>query len=422
MKVRAGLRAALALAIGLSARDASACGGCFHEPAAAFSARASVVTDHRMALVLSSAETTLWDQLSWAGNPEDFVWALPLAHADTARVAVGDDALLDALDLTTAPRVRALVPSGCAGDASVDGATAGAMVREEVRLALRPAVRVRDPDAPPLPMELPPEATVGPYETVLLDGISPGQTLEAWLTAHHYAVPSNGRAAVDHYTALQSGWVVLRLRPGEGVARMRPVRITLDGYVPTLPLRMIASGAGDALGVTLFVAAAGPMRVRGADDLRVSTNDLAWNLTEQRSNYDAVFARALATDRPEWVTEAVVPWRVTASEDAARLVAAGGVVTRLRTLARPAVLGRDLVLETSESPPFTIAANARITGVPRCGAVGDGGANALPPLVIGPECACATPGAHGGMRGGALAGLALLGVVLGRRRARASRG
>lgn len=121
-----------------------------------------------------------------------------------------------------------------------------------------------------------PEATVGPYQTVLLDGRSRGQHLDEWLPANGYAIPEGGRAAVAHYTALNAGWVVLRLRPGEGVSRMSPVRIALDGYHASFPLRMIASGSGDSVGIALLVASNGAMRDPGLPESAHQCGPRAW--------------------------------------------------------------------------------------------------------------------------------------------------
>src|SRR4051812_6953527 len=74
--VRAGAACAV-LALGLisGVRDAAACGGCFHPSAEQGS---SVITDHRMVLKVSTSETILWDQVSYAGSPSEFAWVLPV--------------------------------------------------------------------------------------------------------------------------------------------------------------------------------------------------------------------------------------------------------------------------------------------------------------------------------------------------------
>src|SRR5687768_5938078 len=66
----------------LAASPASACGGCF-----APTGTVTVVTAHRMALSISETETTLWDQIQYAGAPEDFVWVLPVRSGAVVELA-----------------------------------------------------------------------------------------------------------------------------------------------------------------------------------------------------------------------------------------------------------------------------------------------------------------------------------------------
>jgi MYXO-CTERM domain-containing protein len=421
VSTRGGSACAMALATLVGARGADACGGCFH----GVSERASVVTDHRMALALSADETTLWDQVRWAGDPEDFVWALPLSDARSARVAVADDAFLNELDRATAPVVTTRFPSRCvSGDAGGDDASqAPPMSREEVLLSIRPMVRSSDPDRPVegAPSVIP-EATVGPYQTVILDGVSAGQRLPEWLAAHGFVVPAGGRAAVEHYTALNAGWVVLRLRPGEGVSRMSPVRVTLDGYQPTLPLRMIAAGAGDAMGLTLLVASNGAMREAGVPEVRVDARRLTWTADASRSNYAELFREALGgATRPVWVTESIVPWRpigATGSSDEQAVMSAGGMLTRIRTIASATALDRDLRVEPSEAGPFGPVFQASPVFAERCLPTPQRVADDLLPLPTSRGCQCAA-GAEGEAPRGRAA--LLLAVAWWARRRRAPR-
>lgn len=429
--VRQGVVCALglSLAVSLSTPAARACGGCFHEPPSTTAVeRPSVVTDHRMVLALSATETTLWDQIRWAGNPDDFVWALPLTNVLRARIAIADDDFLNGLDRATAPAIKAEFPSRCVRD-PVTGAnvTSGPVTREEVQLAVRPIVRSADPDAPVDggPSVIP-EATVGPYQTVLLDGRSRGQHLDEWLPANGYAIPEGGRAAVAHYTALNAGWVVLRLRPGEGVSRMSPVRIALDGYQPTLPLRMIASGAGDSVGIALLVASNGAMRETGLPESRIDPSALTWAAGAPMSNYGNLFQQSLGLiSRPSWVTESVVRWSPSTapSSDARAVLNAGGVITRLRTIATPAALDRDLRLEPSETAPFGPTFIARALSSTTCPIINggsDGGVDAGPPIIdlppmTGCQCATSTPRSGGGLAAFALGLAAVLARRLRRR-------
>ena len=65
-------------------RPAEACGGCFHGPPAPTETE-TVITDHRMVFSVSPAQTVLWDQIRYAGNPAEFAWVLPIKPGATDR-------------------------------------------------------------------------------------------------------------------------------------------------------------------------------------------------------------------------------------------------------------------------------------------------------------------------------------------------
>jgi hypothetical protein len=69
-----------------------------------------------------------------------------------------------------------------------------------------------------------------------------------WLRDNGYAVPPALEPIIDHYTAMR-GLHRRALRAGEGVDRMVPIRMTMEGYQPSLPLRMIAAGVADKVGL-----------------------------------------------------------------------------------------------------------------------------------------------------------------------------
>src|SRR5688500_4196822 len=72
--------------------EAEACGGCFHGQ----QSESTQVTGHRMILSLSQAQTTLYDQIAYAGEPESFAWVLPIKGQVT--IGLSSDLLFNALD------------------------------------------------------------------------------------------------------------------------------------------------------------------------------------------------------------------------------------------------------------------------------------------------------------------------------------
>ncbi|MFO0629033.1 MAG: DUF2330 domain-containing protein [Polyangiales bacterium] len=232
---------ALALAVSLATPVADACGGCFHPP----TATAQVVTDHRMVLSLSTTRTTLWDQFQYAGRASEFSWILPIRYTERTQVQLASDDFVSLMSSLTVPTIVAPTPPprppGCqpppfAGggfDASAGGFLDAASAADSSVSVLR-------------------EEVVGPYAVSILRGTD-AMVLRRWLNDNNYLVPAGLEPTLQHYIDLNMDFVALRLRPGEGINRMVPVRVSVDGYQPRLPLRMIAAGIADKVGLSLLV-------------------------------------------------------------------------------------------------------------------------------------------------------------------------
>src|SRR3970040_1473761 len=96
----------VAAATTLSARprSARACGGCFSPPETITS-----VDSHRMVIALSAGKTILWDQIRYTGDPQDFVWVLPVP-SDQATLGIADSAFFEDLEAGTAPQIQGPPP------------------------------------------------------------------------------------------------------------------------------------------------------------------------------------------------------------------------------------------------------------------------------------------------------------------------
>src|SRR6185436_11777265 len=80
------------------AREASACGGCFVQQQ-----DSTVVTGHRMVLSVSPAQSVLWDQIKYSGDPTEFAWVLPVRAG--AGIETSTDAWFETLDAATTTTV-----------------------------------------------------------------------------------------------------------------------------------------------------------------------------------------------------------------------------------------------------------------------------------------------------------------------------
>lgn len=269
------------------ANDARACGGCFTGQT-----ESTQVTGHRMALSVSTVQTTLWDQISYDGDPAEFAWVLPIRGE--VEIGLSSDLLFSALEAATQVSVQSPpinCASGCPNEGfGTTGATSGPggggveVIAQEV---------------------------VGPYETVQLQASDP-LALANWLDSHGYNVPDDVQPIVNAYVTEGFGFLALRLVPGQGIDSMRPVRVTAPGAAPTLPLRMVAAGTGARTPITLWVLGEGRYNPQNFGFESISSADLVWNWDTQSSNYQDVRQEILDADGgSRWLVEAAEymgPW------------------------------------------------------------------------------------------------------------------
>jgi MYXO-CTERM domain-containing protein len=280
-----------ALAI-TDARDAAACGGCFVPPE-----ESTQVTGHRMLLSVSPTETTLWDQISYSGNPSSFAWILPTKGI--VEVGLSSDALFafveQATSVTIAPPPLNCPgpPDGCQFPGGVDdgfGASAGAGGGSASGGVTVVA-----------------QATVGPYETVQLKSDDP-TALKSWLAMHNFSVPADVQPIIDAYVADHFDFLALKLVPGQGLDSMRPVRVTSPGASPTLPLRMVAAGTGALTPITLWVLGEGRYETANFDNFTIEPSSVVWNWDTQSSSYTTLKQAGFAKNAGlGWLTEAARP-------------------------------------------------------------------------------------------------------------------
>jgi hypothetical protein len=282
------LAAVPALAL-LGERDAAACGGCFGPPTESN----DVVTDHRMVLSLSSQQTTLYDEIKYAGSPSSFAWVLPISGQVT--IGLSADAVFDTLDAVSVPTVQPPPqncpppPDGCGQNAGAPTAGFGASGSSSGG-----GVNVTS------------SQVVGPYQTVQLQSTDP-QALDAWLTTNGYAITDDMKPVIAAYVAGGFDFLAMKLVPGAGVQSMRPVRVTFGGASPTLPLRMVAAGTGATVGITLYVVADGRWEPANFPWFHIEDKDIVWDWSASDSNYRTLEQqKEAAANNAIWEVEASV--------------------------------------------------------------------------------------------------------------------
>ena len=263
---------------------AEACGGCFVQQS-----ERTVVTDHRMALSISTKQTVLWDQIRYSGDPAEFAWVLPVRAGAT--IELSNDAFFTALDGSTQPVVIAprtygggygCGVTGC-GSETTSSETSGAPGAGQVQILS--------------------QSVVGPYETVTLRATDPS-ALRKWLTSHAYAIPPSIGPTIDAYVAESFDFIALRLRPDCGERSMQPVRIVTPGADPTLPLRMVAAGIGARVGLTLYVISEGRWQPQNFPHAAVDEKRILWDRTQDKSTYEPLVQEIMAASEGRtWVAE-----------------------------------------------------------------------------------------------------------------------
>ncbi|MEQ9323508.1 MAG: DUF2330 domain-containing protein [Polyangiaceae bacterium] len=290
------------LAAVTASSDAWACGGCFHQEEQS-PEQVSVVTGHTMALSISGEQTVLWDQVQYAGSPEEFAWVLPVKPG--AWLEVANDAWFEALGAGTLTQISPpelacdTLGFGC-GAATIPLPAAGAFACSADEVGADGGDI--PPDQEPDPVTVVHEGSVGPYETVTLSTDEP-DALPTWLTDNGYAIADDVAPILEDYALEGFDFIALKLAPEQGVQQMKPVRVVMPGAVAALPLRMVAAGTGARTRLTLYVIGEGRWQTANFPAGVISEEWLEWNFDMARSNYSQLLSNALvANGGRTWVT------------------------------------------------------------------------------------------------------------------------
>jgi hypothetical protein len=298
-----GCAAALTATL-FAGRDARACGGCFHpveEP------EPTVITAHRMALSISTAQTVLWDQVQYAGAPSEFAWVLPIKPG--AYIELSSDAWFEALDAATATRVAA-PQIQCQFDSSsaqgtLGGSSAGCgcgSYDAEQSAGGEVFGGTGTSGGGPPPVSVVHEGSVGPYATVTLHANVPN-ALPDWLTMNGFAIDSSVEPIINAYAGEGFDFIALKLQPGADVRQMKPVRVVSPGASPVLPLRMVAAGTGANVDITLFVIGEGRWEAANFPNRELFRSDLSWDFASNTSNFSTKREQLLAqAEGRTWLT------------------------------------------------------------------------------------------------------------------------
>jgi MYXO-CTERM domain-containing protein len=242
--------ATAALAAGLmgSAQDARACGGFF-------CSRSPVdQSSERILFVTGPTTTTMVVQVAYAGGDADFSWVLPLGAVPQAgSLEVFPQMALNSLDANTGPQFnfpddcwRFWPQAGSVEDGSTNGGGGGGGVNVHIR------------------------EEVGPYDVAVVESADPA-ALTAWLRTNGYRITSPMEPYIRTYTDEGMKFLALKLLPGATVNQIEPLKLTLPGTVPSVPIRLSAIAAMPEMGMTVMVL--GNQRYQPANWPLVTIND-----------------------------------------------------------------------------------------------------------------------------------------------------
>lgn len=223
---------ALSSVVLLAARDARACGGffCSQSP-----------VDQSAELILFSVDpgvgTTMVVQIGYAGGDADFTWVLPLgAVPDPGSLEVFPQLALTSLAANTGPIFYP--PEDCwywgvdADGGAVGGGSPPPNEAGEVTVDLR--------------------LEVGPYDVAVVESESSAALVD-WLTTNGYRITGPMEPYIQSYTDEGMKFLALKLLPDADVSQIAPLKLTLPGEAPVVPIRLTALAAEPEMGILVTI-------------------------------------------------------------------------------------------------------------------------------------------------------------------------
>jgi Uncharacterized protein conserved in bacteria (DUF2330) len=183
--------------------------------------------------------------IKYAGPAQKFAWVIPVPGRPT--VGVSSSTVFRRLDAATAPEywVEVTVEGTCKPPAPPDaGADSGSDVAPGGL------------DAAPAPIKID-EGSVGPYDYVNI-AVDPSlgdpvRLATDWLTKSGYGRSSLDATVLGPYLKDGLHLLAFKLAAGADVGEIRPVVLTYESKVPTIPIRPTAVAARDGMGIQVWV-------------------------------------------------------------------------------------------------------------------------------------------------------------------------
>jgi hypothetical protein len=232
----AGIVAAAAVA----PSRASACGGFFCSSANPVNQAAEQI------IFVDNGDGTVTAviQIMYQGPADSFAWVLPVPGVPD--VQVSSDQALDALKQFTNPTYRLITTfgPGCSFPGSAASGSAGGFAP--------PGVPQDDSG-----VSVQASGAVGPYlyDVISVDPMLPDVADAAinWLTDNAYDVGDIGPDVLRPYLEEQLNLIAFKLQKGNSSGSIRPVMLTYESALPSIPIRPTAVAANDDMGVMVWL-------------------------------------------------------------------------------------------------------------------------------------------------------------------------
>lgn len=273
----------------LGAGEAQACGGFFCNNTAPV-----VQAGERVVFASNAAEGTveLQVQIAYQGPRGDFAWILPVPSVP--ELSPGHDALFDALSGATAPQFGLQQEwHGPCWESNNNW--------EEDEVDSYDADTGYADAEPSVGVSVIAERSVGPYDSVVLQGTSSAALL-SWLQSNGYQLPATLTSALEPYVAAGQYFVALKLSSDSSAGDIAPLKLRYAGLGMGIPIQLTAVAAARDMPLEVYVL--GEARAVPANYLHVRINDAAVNWFRAGDNYrqvvsvaaDEAAGQAFATD------------------------------------------------------------------------------------------------------------------------------
>ncbi len=280
----------LASALALLAAPASACGGFF-------CSQSQPVNQAAERIIFANngdGTVTAVIQIMYEGPSENFSWLLPISSVPDAEgeIEVASDLAFQRLQAATNPQynLTTQVEGTCRSANSFGSGGSGGSGG-----AVPPAVNVGAPGDPSVGgVTVAASGVVGAFDWTAL-ALDPalddpaGAALE-WLTANGYDVLPQSAELIGPY--LESGMYLLALKlvKGSSTGSIRPIVLTYDGDLPSIPIKLTGVAANDDMGVMTWMlsdARAVPFNYHSLE-----LNEARVNWFNASANYESVVTAA----------------------------------------------------------------------------------------------------------------------------------